>query len=120
MVSHRAHTHPSAGFNNTRTYARAGDLGPSTTIHSGGAGGECEGKRAHGTEHGSYQWGEGGEEIPSLNTCGCCSHGERGEARGGDSDEGSEEKFGEDVLESEGSTAMLKNMRGGKTSKNAR
>ena len=43
------------------------------------------------------------EEIPSLNTCGCCSHGRGGEARGGDSDEGSEEKFGEDVLESEGS-----------------
>ncbi|KAL9315723.1 hypothetical protein ACSQ67_016724 [Phaseolus vulgaris] len=230
MVSHRAHTHPSARFNNTRSYARAMTLDRRQPFIQSGAGGECEGKRAHEAEHGSYQWGEGGgmvqvvkesfimegvdfirvrylggrvcalvggigwddsktlknnketmgalfesiipweesfavdekvvwvrcgglplsmwnrgcfervaaqvgslvevdgstpefedlefarlrindilspivleEEIPSLNTCGCCSHGSRGEARGGDSDEGSEEKFGEDVLESEGS-----------------
>ncbi|KAL9277907.1 hypothetical protein ACSQ67_024919 [Phaseolus vulgaris] len=60
------------------------------------------------------------EETPSFNTCRCCSHGERGEARGGDSDEGSEEKFGEELIESEGSDADVQQYEEGKATKNAR
>jgi len=54
------------------------------------------------------------EEIPSLNTCGYCLHGRGSEARRDDSDEGLEEKFGEDVLESEGSDVDAQDFEGRK------
>jgi len=54
------------------------------------------------------------EEILSLNTCGYRLHGRGGEARGDDSDEGSEEKFDEDVLESEGFDADAQEFQGSK------
>jgi len=54
------------------------------------------------------------EETPSFNTCRCCSHGRGGEAQGGDSDEGSEEKFGEELIESEGSDADVQQYEEGK------
>jgi len=54
------------------------------------------------------------EEIPSFNSCGYCSHDRGGEARGDDSDEGSEEKFDEDVLESEGSDVDAQEFEGRK------